>query len=260
MVQENHQNGLESTTLTPSRSTGLVKLLARLQKEDSWFDYNVPPSLRRSYGEEQLLNYLDNTYSQPRFVIDEPKEVLRYAKPGERMVAEKVIEVFLYKIKPGDEGVVTGFENKGTEVNVNFRYENNIRTVRMKREEVQVYGKLGFFGNRLFTAQEMGELKEIMFIDYLVRYIGKETKQKHRLLLPIGAEGIILEIDNTSNHPLHIAWAYHPLSINDLHFNSWWHASSELSLVRPNFIDYQKLRQESFTISDFDQPEENKND
>ncbi|MEK6845721.1 MAG: hypothetical protein AABY26_03095, partial [Nanoarchaeota archaeon] len=262
---ENKQNGLEAT-LTPPRSTGLVKLLTRLQKEDTWFDYNVPPNIRRAYAEEQLLAYLDATYSQPKFVIDEPNEIKKYVQNGERVIAKENITWHHWKLTSGALGKIIKVKEKTKPLHVIFEegehflwhpnyYYNGPESkpyFNVPAEELIFIGEKKWFGEEIYsTPKQYSEVLKIKK-SHLVQYKGKPVEEiiAH---LPKGAEGVVASVDRCFQEvkDITVCWAITPGMKARQNPNLTVYPK-QLLLVHPNDIDYSKLRQESFTISDFD--------
>ncbi|MEK6845407.1 MAG: hypothetical protein AABY26_01500, partial [Nanoarchaeota archaeon] len=261
---------MTETTLTPwkdyahvppgesPKSKGLVKLLEKLQKEDTWFEYNVPAHLRTAYTEDQLLNYLDTTYSASGFRIDDPKEVGKYAKSMERVILKRTLEETCWKIPPKAEGRITQVEEGKDPVvlfKVDWKHQNP--KVVVPREKLWVWGEKHLFGGEenLESGGSNGitiHLKK----DYLVTYTGKEIV-KNNIYIPAGAEGIMQQyVERNSSgwiqiNELRVLFAYRPEILVPDQNKPVNIDLKDVSLVRPNFIDYHKLRQESFTISDF---------
>ncbi len=274
---------MAETTLTPwkdyahvppgesPKSRGLVKLLERLQKEDTWFEYNVPAHLRTAYSEEQLLNYLDNTYSASGFRIDDPKEVEKYARSMERVILKRTLEEVCWKIPPGSGGkVISAKEGKDPWILFKVDWKHEKPVVAVPPKNLLVWGRTTLFGgeerfeNSWLGSQDANGIKRGQLVKYNNFNHHPDLKEivKPHLYIPAGAEGILhwyVERDGVGSvriNELRVLFAYRPeIIVPDLN-KPMKIDLKDVSLVRPNFLNYQQLRQESFTISDFDKPEE----
>ncbi len=229
------------------RSECLTQLLSRLEKEDSWFSYNVPAHLRRVYDDSQLLNYLQVTYSQPRFVIDDPKEVEKYIALQERVILKAVKTECHWKLNPGTIGKIVKATlgknpiirfTKGESFEFNPYYEEN-DLFNVEPKNLLVFGKHHFFWkDETFSIPLEGRDFQKFEKGHMVKYIG-EPRTDFKLHIPAGAEGTVDAVySDLKLYGVDVTWSYARGLICK---GSIRHKVKELVLFRPNFIDFQKL-------------------
>ena len=176
---------LETKATSILRNAGLEKLLQALKQQDRLFEHNVPSALRQRYDDDRLLEYLRQTYTQERFVIEDPKEISNYALPGDKVV------------KRGD--FVEILVNTGEIVKLDFMdYTSNANSnVKLKSHKGQ---KRGITIPRVYLGKDTG-----VFV-IKCRYEGPPIPIPEGTVVPDGAEGIILDNPN----PYWIVWANRP--------------------------------------------------
>lgn len=252
----------ESTTLTPwkdyahrpqSGIPGVRKLLQRLEQEDPWFNYVVPQAVRNS-ADEQLLTYLDNTYSAKGFRMEEPEEVMKYIQPRERVILKKNLAELCWEVKSDwNTGKVKEvYVGKPPLIRFECDWKHEPPLISVPEKDLINHGKSPFWVASWKTSPD-GRLRK----GDLVAYCGKSPPKKYHIYVPAGAEGVVTSEKKRSSsvgETVEVAFVYHPEVI--VPSPSIKVGIEHLALVRPNFINYQQLRQESFTISDFDTPEE----
>ncbi|MEK6845406.1 MAG: hypothetical protein AABY26_01495 [Nanoarchaeota archaeon] len=237
---------------------GVRKLLQRLEQEDPWFNYLVPPGVRNS-PEEQLLAYLDNTYSAPGFRMEEPEEVMKYIQPRERVILKKDLTELCWEIQGSFLGLIFGevkevYVGKSPLIRFKCDWTHEPPLANVPETEISVLGKQNFLDFEWQKSIDGRPRK-----GDTVTYIGKNPLKKYRLYVPAGAEGVVTsekKRSSSAGETVEVAFMHHPEVI--VPSPSIKVGIENLALVRPNFIDYHKLRQESFTISDFDKPGEQK--
>ncbi len=230
------------------RSKSLEKLLLALKEEDSLFDYNVPANIRTTYSNEDLSNYLQKTYSQERFVLDDPKEVIKYVEVNDKVIKKGDYKNLRWQLEKDTEGIINKVKKDG----IYIRFNGIKEDIKIEPTEIDITGFYHFFTpNELYIptrADKFGIIKAGL----LVKYIG-ERKEKLKEAVLDGTEGIVAGKEANN---LFVIWAKTPglkqqveayttdsgkriaISAN--------YKAEDIILVRVNTIDYKKLHDRCF--------------
>lgn len=223
-LDEMSEEQLEQQAATITRSENVKGLLAKLAEHDHLFNYNVPPNILATHDDDALTVYLERTYHQPAFIIEDPGEIRRYARRGDRVVKKGLTADML---------LGSGFEGKIKKVdgeNITVAFFKEKRTVHI--DDLLVVGddrswlmqcipkKLDkSYPARDFrykigrTIDKEGYWKDDLLslcAGLRVQYVGEPVYGKR--MIPDRSEGIIDAISNDSSAKMEIAitWLQRP--------------------------------------------------
>ncbi len=253
-----------------TRGGGVKRLIDILKEKDRLFAYHVPKRVLNEFDDESLVEYLDDVYTKPHFLLDDPEEIDRYSRAGDLV------------IKKGDyhEGVALTKGAEGRLVSVDK--QNGKAVVKFKKfgkEEISLDDLVLTSGSvkpltqlkRFFTSDPYGpyerntwnenrsatdvytnELKEN---NYQVRYTGEDVHSGAQMLDE--DVGIITTMDVRKHSgekkysvlglssKQHIDLKYYEHS-NEFHVRQIGLNSNGFKLIIPNNVEYSMLRAEAF--------------
>lgn len=218
MVELNDE--LESYVVQQKRDPKVVSLLEELAEVDPLFEYHAPLALRKSWDDEKLLEHLGATYTPPKWIVDEPAFIKKLAKPGNLVVKSGDYQRLKWKIKNGDELVITNTKGRDFQVRLPqygplwFHFDTGKKTYHIgarKSPEVvnpsslYVYGRKTLLGGENTWPPERINFHRVKN-NLLIRYNG-ETQQEIDVFIPDKTQGIISYVrDNFSKRDYAITW------------------------------------------------------
>lgn len=233
-----------------ARDPKLEALLQELREKDDFYEYNVPASLLRVYSDEKLLEYLEDAYSHSLFVM-QSKEIEKHLEIGDRVIKVGDFEQITETLETSTAGRFVEWDGHPK---INF-YDSGVWT--FNQEEIANLCVVGRIRTKFFDGKEvvkymeqkipLSTFRKEVTTDHWIRYEGEKIEKKEGDKIPDGAEGIVVNIYTTGQHLTHIAWARQPGLIQRPNTSdnrtkpSCWYDSNSYKLVRPNYIDFEKL-------------------
>lgn len=254
---------LEERATTITRNKGLVKLLEKLGKEDRLFNYNVPNKIRETYDDDTLMDHLEKTYRKPGFRITNPEDIKKYARCGSRVVSKRTSVGYGlnhkskvdFKAVKGDKVEISyaGSDFEVDPVDLFIEEEDKskqISVLKYTKTKTSFWSKKELKLNG-FEALERGQR---------LIYNGEDAVEIERI--PEGSEGLVVGISQGSNKDLYfnIIFEENPglkqwLLRGDLYyrgecpgngFKTRSYINNFVDLIVRNYIDFEKLKRESF--------------
>ncbi len=252
MAEEDKPNGLRLVkegrvvplvTVAGVSEKTLEKVLERLQKNDSLFDYNVPEE-RRDPGKEGLQEFLVRTYLQHNFEItgeEAVKKYLRLYDSVEHLDNGPSFE-YNYYLKPGMKGIIKRVELE-SEHPLTVLWEPCDEHPKEKELEHDGNG-LSLLPKGILARQKISSRIELLAEAAPGRLVEPTSVRfKYSYYLPVGTKGIVAGIDQSAKFPVCVVFGntegYIPPSDGMLGCKY-----SGLKLFRENKIDIRKLIRE----------------
>ena len=266
-------------TTKQQRTAYLQELLKCIEEQDPLFERNVPLEKRTSgdnQNNQEILDYLKETYAQNEFIISEPDQVRRYITPHDKVTSrwnifdeEKIIRAY-------EECVVKNILPKGKVIIKTRERKKNVKgTVEEKclniighytgifnpDKYLNAIGALDFdakteTAKRLFRqGVRLKSLKSIEEDDLVI--VEKDTSFGP-YFIPEGTEGVVANISNEGN--LIVYWMQKQgLKVEIKQFNDNTHTNiytrpnakvtyKDVILAKQNIVDFQKLYKEIYGV------------
>lgn len=229
---------------TRERDPNLAALLERLKQEDTLFNHNVPSSLRRSSTDQELYHWLEKTYSAPAFIVDSTEYVKDHLQVHDRVLLKDDFVEYEWQIGKYDEVNVIRRAKFGEEVFVRVKNGATAQILPNLKGSFTVIGGtwMGFYEKKSqpYSAATNDGLSK----GDRLKYGGNELLEKIKFKIPAGTDGIVNNMYNCSyeGKRARITWGLTQGIAGEANFlNNKGFSMKDLTLVRPNFIDYKKL-------------------
>lgn len=268
---------LEQRVKSLRRSRAMVKMLKELSERDELFEYNVPTDIIRNVNDDGLLDYLQRTYSQSEFILEDPGDIGTYIKVGSEVVKKGEYKEVL---EPGAKGIVI-WDNGGGYAGICLedggKWSMPLTDLVVTYKRRRIRRDLNF---KHFPVKAKSFKRGLMWGDE-VEYVGKAIEKEEKedgILIPDGVRGRVVWFRNDysnkhqlfnkpNNGEVDVIWNEQPDLVQRrtnsvrIGFPKWeYHHTPkatqsekiftyrDIKLVKPNLVNFEELYKECFKV------------